>query len=79
MRISAIAAVFVPFEVGFDGLERKRDDLPRFLTAEEVKQFLQRNRKLAKYRLTWKMHSERDLIEEFVKGVGVRAASYHRY
>jgi hypothetical protein len=67
MRIAAVAAVFVPFEIGFDGLAKKRDDLPMFLEAQEVVRYLQTHPRLARWRLEWRMHSERDLVEEYAK------------
>jgi hypothetical protein len=67
LRIASIAHVFVPFEIGFDGLSKRREDLPIFLTADEASKFIRHNPRLGRYKLEWRMHSERDLIEEFVK------------
>ena len=67
-------AVFVPFELTLQGWI-KRDDLPRFLEPSEVKAYLLTHPKIS-YRhgvpvpLQWREHSERDLIAEYVAGVG---------
>lgn len=65
-----IRAVFVPFEIGSDGRARKRDDLPRFVEQEEAVNYIQTHPELSKWKLEWRMHSDKDLIAEYVRGVG---------
>lgn len=66
-----IAAVFVPFEKLPDGSMKKRDDLPRFLTSNGVRNYITDNSQmLSKWLLEWREHTERDLIDEYIAGVG---------
>jgi len=67
-----IRAVFVPFEIGADGLAKKRDDLPRFAEdeIEAIKDYIQSHPRLGRSKLEWRLHSEKDLIAEYVAGVG---------
>jgi hypothetical protein len=66
-----VASVFVPFERLPDGSDKKRDDLPRFITTEEIRDYITKNSPaLSKWLLEWKEHTEKDLIDEYLAGVG---------
>src|SRR5437762_2861101 len=67
-----LKTVWVPFEANiWNSLIQKCDDLPRFSSGEEVKDFIQFNsERLSRRRLNWVEHSEAWAKEEFVKGVG---------
>lgn len=74
-------AVFVPFEIQRKG-EIKRDDLPRFLEPREVIQYLAAHPEVSTRRglkviLEWREHSERDLIDEYLAGVGTEKFQRH--
>jgi len=68
---SKIVSVFVPFEVLPEGGEKKRDDLPRFLTSTEIRNYIIANRnELANWLIQWREHTEKELIDEYFAGVG---------
>ena len=72
-RVLRVNAVWVPFEVQnfWTSRMRKCEDLPRFSSGEEVKDFIQfNNQALATRKLQWVEHTEPWAIEEFTKGVG---------
>lgn len=64
--------VFVPFQVYplSKKKERKRDDLPRFLTAEEVKDYISAHPGLQGQCIEWREHAEKDMVREFIDGIG---------
>lgn len=70
MKLTEVKAVWVPFEVSPLGTEKKCDDLPRFIDQESIKHYLRTHPKLARRRLQWREHFEKEYIEEYVAGVG---------
>lgn len=85
MIIQKPKTVFVPFEIEWmsKGVqEKKRNDLPRFLEPREIVQYLAEN-PLVSYRdgrrvyLEWREHSEKDLIDEYIAGVGTKRFRRH--
>jgi len=73
-----IASVFVPFEILPLGGEKKRDDLPRFLTPGQVQNYLLVNREmLSNWLIQWREHTEKELIDEYIAGVGTLAFRSH--
>lgn len=66
-----IVSVFVPFEQLPDGSEKKRDDLPRFITPGAVRNYIIDNTNtLSQWLLEWKEFTEKDMIDEYIAGVG---------
>jgi len=64
-------SVWVPFECFPDQTEKKCDDLPRFATPGEVRDYIQTHgQQLAARQLQWREHFEREYIEEHRAGVG---------
>lgn len=70
--IDRVTAVWVPFEISADErYERKCDDLPRFLTQKEVKDYLSLHSvRLAHRKLQWREHFEKEMIDEYILGIG---------
>lgn len=74
MKLSTPRSVFVPFEWTGKAWE-KRDDLPRFTDPSECSAYITAHPEIS-YRkdrfvhLEWREHTERDLIAEYVAGVG---------
>lgn len=73
-KLHPITSVWVPFEIlagDRDDGGRKCDTLPRFATAEDVKRYLSINsNRLSRRKLQWREHTEKDLIKEYIAGVG---------
>src|SRR5882724_9825008 len=68
-----VSTVWVPFEVldSWQVKMRKCNDLPRFTSGEEVKDFIQfNNQALALRKLQWIEHSEVWAMSEFIQGIG---------
>ena len=78
IHLVGVSSVFVPFEKVKDRWV-KRDDLPRFLRSKQAVDYI-RDRPEISYRtyqgvnypvvLEWREHTEPDLIQEYVRGVG---------
>jgi len=63
------ATVFVPFT--WDGRQWvKLDDIPRFLEPQECMTYLSQHPELSTRHIDWQERSERDLIQEYVRGIG---------
>jgi hypothetical protein len=71
MKTRTRRTVWVPFEMLPDKTERKCNDLPRFATIGEVREYLRiHNQRLSARLLQWREHSEKEYIEEYEAGVG---------
>ena len=78
VHLVGVRAVFVPFEKRRDQWI-KRDDLPRFLQSKQAVEYIRDHPEIS-YRdyqgqnwpvvLEWREHSEPDLIQEYIRGVG---------
>jgi len=63
--------VWVPFECFLDGTEKKCNDLPRFTSVRELRDYLRdHNQRLRARRLQWREHFEKEYLEEYRAGVG---------
>lgn len=81
MLLKTPRSVFVPFELQ-GRKEIKRDDLPRFIEPEEIIQYLTNNPGIShrnghRVLIEWREHSERDLIDEYIAGVGTSKFRRH--
>lgn len=64
-------SVFVPFEVFPDNTEKKCDDLPRFKTTGQVREYLATQGYIVAHRkIEWREHFEKEFLEEYEVGVG---------
>lgn len=78
VHLVGVSAVFVPFEKVKDRWV-KRDDLPRFLRDRDVSAYIRSNPDISWREhegrrwpvcIEWREHSEKDLIQEYARGVG---------
>jgi len=72
-RVEVVASIWVPFQVcnKWDVAMRKCDDLPRFSSKEEVKDFIQYNSIELAYRLVqWVEYTDKWAFDEYLLGVG---------
>ena len=84
MILIGVKSVFVPFENRGKAGWVKRDDLPRFLTAKEVVDFIRLNPEITfvdgkLIELNWREHDEREAIREYVGGVGTPQYNLKRF
>lgn len=78
MNVKPITAVFVPHEWNEPTKTWVRlDTLPRFSNSRDVIMYLRRNQSLRYRRLDWIEHSDKESINEFIRGVGTSKITTH--